>query len=93
MPCRFDAPIKSGLADTPASKWLCGVSAKHERPITFAAIENGAYSRYDRNAMPAVVLGSLRRQYNLIASDLGPTQRADFVATAAGQANNLMIAQ
>ena len=85
MPCRFDAPIESGLADTPTRKWLCGVPAKHEWPITLAAIEYGAYSRYDRDAMAAVVLGSLRRQYNLIASDLGPAQRADFVATAAGQ--------
>jgi hypothetical protein len=61
------------------------VPAKHEHTVTLAAVENGAHHRCDRNVMPAVVLGPLRRQHDLIVSDLGPRQRADFLAAATGQ--------
>ena len=85
MTYRPNASIEPSLADAPASERFSGVPTKHERVVTLAAIEDGAHGPYDRNAMFAVVLGPLRRQYNLIASNLGPTQRTDFVAAAAGQ--------
>ena len=81
----FDASIEPSLADTPTREWFCWVPAKHERAVTFAAVENSARCRYERNAMLPVVLGSPWRQYNSIAYDLAPGKPANFVAAATGQ--------
>ena len=85
MTCRPDASIESGLADTPTRKRFCVLPAKHEGVVMLAAIEEGAHSWCDRNAMLAAILGSLRGQYNSIAGNLGPAQRADFIGALSSQ--------